>query len=200
MNEVIENIRQRRSIRKFDSKKIPRKVIKEIVEAGRYAPSSHNSQPWRFVVIENREKIRMLSDYIKSWFRKRIGIGRIFGIFNSGIRKEVESGKKRLVEADLFFYDAPALIAVCSEDGKFADKDCACAAQNMMLAARSMGIGSCWIGFADVVINTDKKLMRSLGVPDGYKIRAHLVFGYPVRFPDKPYPRKDEAHIIDWYP
>jgi len=199
MNQVIENIKHRRSIRKYESRKISKELIKEIIEAGRYAPSAHDSQPWRFVVIENKEQIKNLSNHIKDWFKKRLVLGKIAGIFNKKIKSEIESAKKRLFkEDDLFFYDAPLLVLVCAKPTRFSLQDCSLAAENMMLAARSLGIGSCWIGFADLVINKNKGLMAKLGVPKGYKIMAHLIFGYPVKFPDKSYPRKEEANIIKW--
>lgn len=81
---------------------------------------------------------------------------------------------------------------------RFTKVDCACCAENMMLAARSLGIGSCWIGFADLVINKNRKLMTSLGVLKDHKIIAHLIFGYPIKFPEKARERKKEAGVIRW--
>jgi nitroreductase len=199
MNQVIENIKHRRSIRKYQNKDISKDLLNEIIEAGRYAPSSHNSQPWRFIVISSKGQIKNLSDYIKDWFKKRLVLGRFAGFFNKKIRGEIESAKKRLfTNSDLFFYDAPLLVIVCAKPKRFSLQDCSLAAENMMLAARSLGIGSCWIGFADLVINKNRNLMSRLGVPKGYRIMAHLIFGYPVSFPGKPYPRKEEANIVKW--
>ena len=196
MNSVIKNIKERRSIRKYKDKAIPKKLIAEIIEAGRYAPSSHNSQPWRFVVITNKKKIKELSNNVKDWFRKRISLGFFVGIFNRKLNEELKVAKKRLVDQDLFFYDAPLLVIISAKPGRFTEKDCSLAAQNMMLAARSLGIGSCWIGFADMVINKKRKLMTELGIPQGYKIYAHLIFGYPIKFPEKAKERNKEAGII----
>lgn len=198
MNPIIKNIKNRRSIRKYRNKKISKKLIKEIIEAGRYAPSSHNSQPWRFIVITDKKKINELSEYIKNWFRRRLSLGFFIGIFNKKIRNELEVAKKRLVKEDLFFYNAPLLILIYAKPKRFTKVDCACAAQNMMLAARSLDIGSCWIGFADLVINKNRRLMASLGVPKDHKIIAHLIFGYPTKFPEKASERKKEADIIKW--
>ncbi len=198
MNQVIDNIKERRSIRRYKNKEIPKRLIKEIIEAGRYAPSAHNSQPWRFIVITNKKKIKELSNYVKSWFKRRERIGHIIGFFNKKIKDELEATKKRLVEQDLFFYDAPLLILICAKPNRFTVQNCSSAAQNMMLAARSLGIGSCWIGFADLTVNRNRKLMGSLEVPKEHKIYAHLIFGYPVKFPEKAMERKEEANIIKW--
>lgn len=198
MNQVIDNIKKRRSIRKYKNKKISNKIILELIEAGRYAPSSNNSQPWRFIVITNRKKIRELSLYIKKWFIKRLKIGAIVSLFSKRIKKELESAEKRVFTGkDLFFYDAPLLILICARKNRFTVKDCSCAAENMLLAARALGIGSCWIGFADLVLNTNKKLMSKICVPNNNKIIATLVFGYPLKF-TKPHPRKEEANVIKW--
>jgi len=199
MNTIISNIKQRRSIRKYKPDGISKDLIKEIIEAGKYAPSSHNSQPWRFIVITDKKKIKELSDQIKRWFRLRAQLGEIVGLFNKKIKDEIGAAKQRVItEQDLFFYDAPLLILICAKPGRFAKVDCACAAQNMMLAARSLDIGSCWVGFADMVVNKDRRLMDDLGVPKDCKVMANLIFGYPIKFPDKAFERKKEADVIKW--
>lgn len=198
MNEVTNNIKCRRSIRKYKKKRLPKNVIKEIIKAGTYAPSSHNSQPWKFIVIGNKKEIKNISDYIRVWFKKRALIGKIIGVFNNKIKDEINSAKKRLsADHDLFFYGAPLLILICAKPGRFAVQNCSLAAENMMLAARSLKIGSCWIGFADLAVNKQKRLMERLGVPKGHKIMAHLIFGYPLSFPEKAQPRKED-NIIKW--
>ncbi len=199
MNDIIENIKNRRSIRKYKDKAIPKNLIEEIIEAGRYAPSSHNSQPWRFIVVTNKNKIKEISDYVKSWFKKRLKFGYIIGLFNKKIKEELASAKNRLdTGKDLFFYDAPLLVLVCAKKGRFTEKDCSCAAENMLLAARSLAIGSCWIGFADLALSRSRSLLYSLGVTKGHELMATLVFGYAEKFPEKAFPRKEEANIIKW--
>lgn len=199
MNQVIENIKTRRSIRKYQNKAIPGRIVKEITEAARFAPSSHNSQPWRFIVITNRKKIKETADCVKGWFKKLIIMGRVASLFYKKIGEEIKSAEKRAyTDKDLFLYDAPLVVLVCSKPGRFHAKDCSCAAQNMMLAANSLGIGSCWIGFADLALNKSRAMMENLGVPKGHEIMATLAFGYPVKKPDSALPRKEEAGIIKW--
>ena len=196
---MIDAIRKRRSIRKYKSRRLADNKVRQIIEAGRYAPSSHNSQPWRFIVITDKKEIKRLSHKIKSWFRARILLASAVAPFYKKLRKLIASSKKRIdTDKDLFFYGAPCLVLICAKPGRFADQDCALAAQNMMLEAYSLGIGSCWIGFADVVLNTKKKVMDDLKVPKDMKIMASLVFGYPKKFPGHAYPRSDEAKIINW--
>lgn len=197
MNKVLDNIRNRRSIRKYKDKAIPKAIIKQIIEAGRYAPSSHNSQPWRFIVITNKKLIRELSDMIKEWYKHLLKLAPLAS-FNKSLKRLAEAGKQRVEsDKDMFFYDAPLLVLICAEPKGFALVDCSCAAQNMMLAARSLGIGSCWIGFADRAF-VSKKLMDKAGVPKGLKVMASLVFGYPLKFPGI-VSRKEEADIVKWH-
>ena len=197
--DLMEIIKHRRSIRRYEDKAIPEELIKQIIEAGRFAPSSHNSQPWRFIVITDKKVINKLSDAIKHWFKNKIRLGSFLSLFYKKLRHTIDAAEKRVfTDKDLFFYDAPCIILICSKQGRFHAQDCALAAQNMMLTAYSLGIGSCWIGFADVVLNRKKKLMKELGVPKKHKIMATLIFGYTEKYPSSPYPRKEEANIIKW--
>ncbi len=77
------------------------------------------------------------------------------------------------------FYNAPALIIILgNKNAPTVDYDCAMAAQNMMLAAQSKGIGSCWVGGVQPAL-MDEEFLRELGAPEGYKAIAPLIFGYP---------------------
>ena len=101
-------------------------------------------------------------------------------------------------EKDLFFYQAPGVIIIHAPNKKFFAQDCSCAAQNVMLSARSLGIGSCWIGFADIVFNGSTKIKKKLGIPLSHKVMATIAFGYTEKFPGKALPRRKEAGMIRW--
>ncbi len=197
MNKLIDNIKNRRSIRKYRDKAVSKAVIKQIIEAGKYAPSSHNSQPWRFIVITDRKLIRELAEMMKRFYKKILQLAPLLS-FSKGIQKLKEGAKTRVnSDKDLFFYDAPVLILICAKPKGFALVDCACAAQNMMLMARSLDVGSCWIGFADRAFRS-RKLMDKAKVPTGHKVMASLVFGYPTSFPKSAYPREKEVDVVEW--
>ena len=84
------------------------------------------------------------------------------------------------------FYDAPLLIFVAGEKSRFDVYDCSMAAQNMMLAARSLDIGSCWIGTA-VTLANEPKIKAELGFPEDHQVHAAIIFGYPKKgFPQAP--------------
>jgi nitroreductase len=200
MNSVIDNLKSRRSVRKFKPDNIPRNLVLKIIEAGRYAPSSHNSQPWRFIVVTNKKKTKQVSDYIKTWFKRRLILGKLIGIFNKRIKREIGIAEKRsLSDKDVFLYSAPLIVVICARPSRFHFNDCSCAAQNMMLAAHSLGIGSCWIGFADMVLRspTGMGLRRFLEVPKGTEVVGTIAFGYPERVPGARL-REKEADIVNW--
>lgn len=103
---------------------------------------------------------------------------------------------KRLQDKNFnLFYNAPVLILVIgSKNNALTDYNCSMCAENMMLAAHSLGIGSCWIGGASV-IQQSEELMAELKIPQNYKIVAPLIFGYPGAMP--PTPEKREP-VIFW--
>ena len=197
-NEVISCIKGRRSIRKYSNKDLSKEIIEEIIDAGKYAPSAENRQPWRFVVITNKDFIKKLSEEVK----REIG----------NIIKNRRKLRKRYKELEddatiLFlsaiaksktsiFFDAPVVVFIITDDKIFNDESCACCAQNMMLYAWSIGIGSCWIGFAKF-LEMNRDIMKEIGLPDGYHISACLTFGYPEKIPQTPL-RNPMAGIIKW--
>jgi len=95
------------------------------------------------------------------------------------------------------FFNAPLLIMIFAHPDSFSPQyDCSLAAQNMMLAATSLDLGSCWIGLAAPVEQV-RTLMDKLGVPDGYRLIAPLIFGHPSRDPLKG-PARNMDVILKW--
>ncbi len=94
------------------------------------------------------------------------------------------------------FYGAPVLILVFASPSVVEDHDCALAAENMMLAAHSLGIGSCWIGLAKH-LGEDVEFLREVGIPEGYRLVAPLIFGYPAKGEPKA-PARNADVILKW--
>jgi nitroreductase len=86
------------------------------------------------------------------------------------------------------------LILTFAAPGVVGEYDCALAAETMMLAAHSLGIGSCWIGLT-LGLGEDKEFLKEAGVPEGHKLVAPLIFGYPAEGEIKAPPRNEEVHI-----
>jgi nitroreductase len=166
MNETLQVIRNRRSIRAFKPEQIKEEELKEIIEAGIYAPSATNLQPWHFTVIQNKELLDWLNTNFKELAKKsdndyikRVGVNEKFHVF----------------------YNAPTVILVSGDETKHsAAVDCAAAVENMLIAAEAQDIGSCWVGFIAYLLNSEKgkEYTKELGIPEGYKQIHSVALGY----------------------
>ena len=171
-NAILDNIYQRRSVRDYSDKEVSDEIIKEIIRAGTYAPTAVNKQPWRFVVVKNKQLIEEYDDRAKKAF-----LAAYKDTENPDLVRYVQYLSKPTTR---LFYGAPVLILVFASPDVINDHDCALAAENMMLAAQSLGIGSCWIGLAGG-LGYDTEFLKEVGVPEGHKLIAPLIFGYPAK-------------------
>jgi len=168
MNNILDIIKSRRSIRQYLDKAISREIVDELIQAAKWAPSGMNEQPWGFIVAQDKALIKELSDRAIPYIIKMIEENPKF------IRY-----KKRMKAKNFnIFYHAPCVIIIIGrQDALFYQNDCAMAAQNMMLAASSIGIGSCWVGMM-TTLDKDKWFREKFQVPDNYRVVAPLAFGY----------------------
>lgn len=184
--DVIEIIKTRRCVRQYLEKDIPDEEIRFLIDCAGYAPSGLNLQPWAFLVIKNKEKILNLSDICK---KSMIPILENMKNTSKAAADFLSFLKQK--GSDIF-YGAPVLVIILGDrNAPTAVYDCAMAAQTMMLAAHSKGIGSCWIGAAQRAL-MDEKLLSELGAPDGYIHVAPLIFGYPggeTKIPERREPK-----------
>jgi nitroreductase len=194
-NPVLENIYARRSNRNYTPEPVRDQILLELIRAGIYAPTARNQQAWRFVVVTNKEEIDKYADRTKQLWQKYLPL-KVAAILGIG-GKELSNFAKMLRSPSLhLFHHAPALVFIFAPKGRLVAEDCSCAAENMMLAAKSLGIGSCWIGFAGV-LGSDKKTLSELKIPKGYKLMATVVFGYPKNETTKA-PARNEDVILRW--
>jgi nitroreductase len=198
--DIIEHIKNRRSIRSYKNQSVSKEQINEIIQAGRFAPSATNRQPWRFIVITNKSMIEDIANTVKDEMKKIVKRRFILKFFYPSLKndKTIQFLSGVIIsKKDLLFFNAPVLIFIVTKKRKFNDESCACCAQNMMLAADALGLGSCWIGFAHFLgLNTES--MKKIGVPKGYHIAAALIFGHPDKGPSRILPRKPTANVINW--
>jgi nitroreductase len=186
----MDTIYGRRSVRKYSDKDVPDEIIKEIIRAGTYAPTAVNKQPWRFVVIKNRKLINEYDERARKIF---------VGMFRDSTVPELAGYAKNLAKPEVrILYEAPVFILVFTSPEALNEHDCALAAENMMLAAHSLGIGSCWIGLA-AGLGSDEAFLKEAGVPGDHKLVAPLIFGYPARGP-LPAPARNADVILKWIP
>ncbi|MDH4161989.1 MAG: nitroreductase family protein [Nitrospirota bacterium] len=183
MNPVIEAINRRRSIRAYEPKPVPRDLVREVINAGNEAPSAMNSQPWRFVVVEDgaaRKELlaaalpraKEITEQVKDVDPERY-----------------EMIKKRYAELpDPVYYSAPTVIFVIGT-GRYAAHSCPLACENMMVAAHSLGLGTCWVGFGAMAVE-EPDVKALLELKDGDAVFGPILLGYPKGEPQRP-PKKD---------
>ncbi|MCX5774143.1 MAG: nitroreductase family protein [Fusobacteria bacterium] len=180
-NLVLDVIKSRRSIRKFKSTPITDEELFTIIEAGNFAPSGHNEQPWHFTVVKNSSLIDELS---------------------SDVKKECETFPEPFIQsmsknaAFHVFYHAPMVIVVSAmPNGLTKVEDCSAATQNILLAAESLNIGTCWIEFINIGFkNTEfkAKYLKKLEIPEGATPTMAIAIGYKD-MPNIPVKRKNET-------
>ena len=179
-NEVIKNIYKRRSIRDYLPKIVPKKIITELLNAAVMAPSAMNTQPWHFSIISGLSNVKHFSELC---YKEYSLIGKLIW---HGFRLSVES----------IFYNAPLLIIISGKKGyKWLKDDTNLAVENMFLAAKSLGIGSCWIGFG-MELNNSIVARKELSMPNNFEISAVLIFGYPKK--EKKIIPKRTPKILKW--
>jgi nitroreductase len=183
MNAVIETINMRRSIRSYEAKPVPRDLMNAVIAAGNEAPSAMNSQPWRFVVVEDpAAKKKLLGAALPQ-------VKKITEQVKDVDPERYASIKKRYAELpDPVYYSAPTIVFVIG-NGRYADHSCPLACENMMLAAYSLGLGSCWVGFG-AMVTEDGSVRELLGLQEGDSIFGPILLGYPKGQTNRP-PKKE---------
>ena len=168
MDNIIDVIKSRRSIRKYLDKPIPKEIIGKLIEAAKWAPSGMNEQPWGFIVVQDKSLIKELSDRSMPYINKMIEKNSKFVGY-----------KKRMAVKDFsIFYHAPCVIIILGRVDAFSyQNDCSMAAQNLMLAASSLGIGSCWVGMMST-LDKDEWFRKKFQLPDNYRVAAPIAIGY----------------------
>jgi len=161
MESIMDIIKKRKSIRVYKEKPMPKEVISSILEAARYAPTARNMQELEYKVITNKPLMAKLSEGIMAAVQKE------------GLPLKGPPGAR-----PDFFHGAPILVLITApKDNHWASTDAALAVQNIMLYATSVGLGSCFIGMAQL-INNDRDLLKSLNIPDNKHIVAAVICGY----------------------
>jgi nitroreductase len=188
MNSVLEAIRKRRSVRSYEARPVIKDLINTIIEAGNNAPSAMNSQPWRFVVVEDTSiKKKFLNAALPN-------AKKILEHVKEVNPERYEMIMKRYDELeDPIYYSAPVIIFVIGS-GKYAEHSCPLACQNMMLAAHSLGLGSCWVGFGSMVTD-DTEIRNILELKNDERIFGPILVGYPKFYPDPPEKRPS---VVKW--
>lgn len=193
MNSLMETILHRRAIRRFSERQVEEAALSQILEAGLYAPSAGGRQGPIFAVCQDREVNERLGKIKRANSRPRMASGENY------VSREQPSiaDDPNLQNA---FYGAPTVVTLFApKNFLFSGEDCAAAAENMMLAADSLGVGSCYIGqgwtaFADPY---GQEILKKWGVRADYYAVMQLLLGYPREGDPHPAPKpRREGRIL----
>ncbi len=165
---TLELLRTRRSIRRYRPDAVPEEMIAQILEAGRWAPSASNRQPWQFVVVRDRVVLEKVAENAAYYFLRWAHVA-----------------------------EAPLLIALCGNAKsriyrQFLHEDVGLAGGQMMLQAKAMGLGTCWVGGLD-----RKAIGDILKLPEDVRVIGLLTVGYPAEDPP-PTPRKALEEMVHY--
>jgi nitroreductase len=184
--DVMDAIYDRRAVRAYSKRKVDAETVRRLIDAAIQAPSAVNQQPWAFCVVQDSALLQRISDRAKVLSLARAKPGTPLWEHRS------------MLEDPKFdvFYDGSTLIVLCAGPGILPPNEDVClAAQNLMIAAHGLGLGTCPIGFAREALN-EPGAKRELGIPDDHSVVMPILVGYPRERP-APTPRR-EARILSW--
>jgi nitroreductase len=164
--DIIETIKTRRSVRRYKRDQIPKNLIEKLLEAGRWAPSASNSQPWNFILLKDEK-----------------------------LKREVANA----TTYGKFLADAPLGIAIVVDPNTSTHpvEDGSVAAENILLEAQSLGLGSCWIGAYNS--SYEEKAKKILKIPAEKRLLSIISVGYPAESPKKERKELNEIVFTDYY-
>lgn len=192
MNSILNNIMTRRSVRAYKREQIPKEDLQTILMAGSYAPNGMGLQSWRFTAIQDPAVLKKVNEAIRQTLLSIPVVAETHPYVVSLIEKAKD------VNAD-FLYQAPTFILVSNlkDDGN-SMPDSALAIGNMMLAAHSLGIGSCWLNQLPGLTHMPliRELLDKLGIPKNHIVYGSVVMGYAAGEAKPAALRKDVINII----
>jgi nitroreductase len=195
-NLVLQTIYDRRAVRKFNDTPVDKIIINELLDAGRMAPSAMNRQPWKFYVVTDKEFLHNASKEIA-----KIALKQISKISLKEIGKSIwhylhsPHDFNFIRQSDFIFHEAPLVIFVTApENNEWASLDIGMCCQNMMLAAKSIGVDSCPVGLAKFIEETES--VKKLGLGKNEKIQLAVIFGYSDEHPEVKERKKDNVVYV----
>jgi len=185
---IMEAIYKRCSVRSYSTERLDQTTIRTLLAAAVRAPTAVHLEPWSFAILQDTTALKRLSDRAKPLFLEEVQ------------RSHLDRGGHMLetfASPDFnMFYDAGTLIIICGKPmGPFVVADCWLAAENLILAACSMGLGTCVIGSAVPALNT-QDLKAELGIPDELTAIAPIIVGVPSG--ETPPTARKEPEVVFW--
>lgn len=167
--KVIEAIETRRSVRAYKDTPVEREKLQLLAECGVWAPSAMGQQEWELRIVDSKE-----------W---------IDGATATYLKAVEGTDKAKYMLTPTFkniFRNGSAVIFVAAPDGLFSGENIGCLAQNIMLAATELGLGTCFLGSVQIMFAEPamSEWLQTLGFSEGYKLRYALSVGYPDESPE----------------
>ncbi len=181
--DLLKLIQRRRSLRRYRSQPVPREWVGQILESASWAPSAHNRQPWRFVIIDSAATKELLATSMGSRLRRDLSADKLP---QAMIDKDVSRSYHRITSA-------PLIIVVCmtladmdvyaddrrnSHERTMAVQSAAMAGQNMMLMAASLGLGACWMC---APLFCPDLVQQVLDLPPDWVAQGMVTMGFPAQ-------------------
>jgi len=189
MNPVMQNMYDRTSIRKYESTPLSRDVIDELLKAAVQAPCGGNTQFWKFLVLESDEAKYRLNLAVRDGMRDLV--------LGENPYKSKVNGKRAAQNDDYCcFFHAPAWIVIANQKTHpNAMADCSLAVSNLMHAATSMGLGTCWVNQVPWTQDDPRvaEVLRDFGLPEDYVVCVSVAVGIPAHAPKKPERKAPDA-------
>lgn len=198
---LLELIRSRRSVRRFSDRTVSREDIGRLLEAARWAPSNHNRQPWRFIVIEDKQQISQVAETVSQGLSERM----------KSLPEVAAQCTSQFKQYATFFANAPVLVVVLHKQPVSVSApvlaglknpdlvsgeplSVAMAVQNLLLAAQALGLGACVLTGPLLVQDA---LAGALDLPAGHDLNCLVALGHPAESPTPPR-RKTIEQIVEF--
>jgi nitroreductase len=184
MNETLKIIKERRSVRVFKNEQIKDQELQAILEAGLYAPSALNEQSWHFTVIQNSNVLQKFTQVAKAALAKSHIVQ---------LRSMANNDKYKA------FYNAPTAIIISGNmNASNPQADTCAATENMLIAGKSLGLATCWIGSMPFIFGNGEniELKKELKIPEGYNPINSIAIGYAASEAPKSPARKENKITI----
>lgn len=210
---LVHLMRMRRSCRNFTSQPVDPLVLQDLVKIGTTAPSGTNCQPWGFIVFEQRSAVIHLGELTAAYYKRlnrqaanpvyrfltRLFYHDVLGNYYRNYYPSVSDALRRWEEdgEDLLFHGATSVIMVTADRRASCPvEDALLATQNMLLAAESMDIGSCLVGFVVEAAKRDKSIREAIGLSRDHLLCSVIALGYKNEKYLRPAPRKAVDPVV----